>query len=146
MNFFHLKTYPLEWETLDDLKNIHIGATLGYNYGESFKKARVEGKIQVQWTSNDSYNFKKLLAKRIDIFPIELNAGYAVIKKYLKPEDISRITHHPHYLKKDTYHLLFSKKIKKNKKMIKLFNKGLRRLRDSGNLQKILNIPNPVKD
>ena len=140
MNFFHLKSYPFEWKTYDDLKGIRIGATLGYNYGEEFKNAEKSGKINVDWSSGDEINFKKIVGKRIDIFPVELIAGYSFVEKYLKPDDISLITHHPKHLKKDTYHLLFSKEIERNRQMIKLFNRGLNRLRKSGKLQEYLNM------
>ncbi len=140
MNFFHLKSYQFEWKIFDDLNDIRIGATFGYNYGEAFRNAEKAGLIRVDWASRDELNFKKLVAKRIDIFPVELAAGYAFIKKYLKPADISLITHHPKYLKKETYHLLFSKKIERNRQMIKRFNRGLNHLRESGKLQEYLNM------
>ncbi len=140
MNFFHLKTFAFDWKTMEDLKKLRIGATIGYNYGKAFNKAAESQMINVEWISEDKRNFMKLLAQRIDIFPIELGAGYAFLDKYFTPELRGSVTHHSLPLKEQTYHLLFSKKIERNTRMIELFNRGLKLLRESGKLDHYLNL------
>lgn len=138
MHFFHLKSYAFNWESLDNLKGIKIGATLGYNYGTSFHEADAAKFIDVGWVHSDKLNFIKLLSGRIDIFPVELGAGYACAQKHLGEVNTLKVTHHAKALKIDTYHLLFSRKIQHFESMREQFNSGLQKLKDSGQLTRYL--------
>ena len=133
--FFYLKSELFDWETIDDLQGIFIGGTLKYDYGMAFQEAEKTGKIKVERTPNDELNFHKLLKKRIRIFPNDLDAGYAIIRKNYTPEQAKLFAFHPRPLKSAPHHLLLSKKIERNKKLIKLFNSGLSRLRKSGKIK-----------
>lgn len=130
--FFHRKDYPFKWETYKDLKEISIGATLGYYYGEAFKKAEEDGSISVQRIASDENNFKKLLAGRIQVFPQALDVGYYLLQKNFSKQQILQITHHPKVIKDFVFYLILTKKNPINKKNIEKFNKGLKRLRKSG--------------
>jgi len=63
--FFHLKSYKFDWESINDLREIIIGGTLGYDYGEEFMEAVKVEKLKVEYVYRDEINFKKLLAGRI---------------------------------------------------------------------------------
>ncbi|MCP4161800.1 MAG: amino acid ABC transporter substrate-binding protein [Deltaproteobacteria bacterium] len=137
---FHLKSFKFQW-TIGDfktLKGVEIGATIGYNYGTSFQKEEKSGIIFVERVPSDEINFRKLLEGRIDVFPISLEVGYSILNRNFSKQEISLITHSPWGSVVDTntdnnkYYLMFSKKVKKNKKLLMLFNKGLKRLRESG--------------
>lgn len=130
--FFHLKSYPFDWKEWDDLAGIPLGATLAYNYGDNFKRLEKEGKLDVQWVPSDEMNFRKLLAGRIKVFGIERDVGYSLLQYKFKPEEAALVTHHPQSDIPAYYHLIFSRKIKKNKQILHLFNKGLRRMRATG--------------
>jgi len=130
--FFHLKSYSFDWNTIDDLKGIEIGATAEYDMGKEFQSAEKAGEIKVQRVPTDEQNFKKLLLGRIQIFPCDSEAGYAMIQKNLTPDQIELFTHHPKPVKADPHNLLLSKKVERNKRMIELFNKGLKQLKESG--------------
>ena len=132
--FFHLKTAPFNWQTIEDLKGMKIGGTIGYTYGQEFDRAVDSGKISIDWASLDLQNFKKLVAGRIDIFPQELDVGYGIIGE-LPETEAARITHHPKTIIETTHHLLFSKKIKKNRRLLHVFNTGLSDLREQGKLE-----------
>jgi len=56
--FFHLKSYPFEWSTIEDLKGIRIGGTLGYDYGESFQNAEKKKEIRVRRSNKDKLILK----------------------------------------------------------------------------------------
>ncbi|MDE1464280.1 substrate-binding periplasmic protein [Spartinivicinus poritis] len=129
--FFHLKSYNFDWKTIADLQGISIGGAIGYTYGIEFDKAAKAGTINIQWTKTDKQNFNKLLAKRIKIFPQEVEIGYGYISEF-PTEQAKLLTHHPKPLMQTTHHLIFSKKIKKNTKLVQLFNSGLKKLKDSG--------------
>lgn len=136
--FFYLKSSSFNWKTYDDLKGIYVGATIGYFYSESFDKAEKAGKILVERVHTDLINFKKLLMKRIMIFPSDLDAGYYVLQRDFKKEDVELITHHPKLIAAKQSHLILSKKIKRNERLIKLFNKGLRALKENGKYDQYL--------
>ena len=128
--FFHLKSYPFNWETFDDLQGLEVGGTLGYSY--AFDEGEWKGKFKISRVPKDEQNFAKLLRKRIQIVPVDLNVGYLILHEQFKPEEVQLITHHPKAYFSSSYHLILSKKVKRNKLLIKKFNKGLIRLRESG--------------
>lgn len=141
--FFHLKSFAFDWETVEDLKKIKIGGTLGYNYGEAFEKAEKEGEIMVERVPRDEQNLMKLLRQRIQLFPLDVYVGYAMLRKNFQPDEIKLFTNHDKPLRSDPLHLLLTKKNPRNEEMIQKFNKGLRKLRESG---KIIQYLQELKD
>ncbi len=136
--FFHLKNYAFDWNTVDDLQGTAIGATVGYDLGEAFQEAERDNVITVERVTTDEQNFQKLLLGRVQIFPCDIEVGYALIRKLFPPDQAALFTHHTKPLKAAPHHLLLSKKNERNKKMIELFNKGLQQLKDSGRYQQYL--------
>ncbi len=130
--FFHLKSHNFDWNTIDDLKGTVIGATIKYTYGKAFDHAEKLGEIRVQRVPTDEMNFGKLLVERIQIFPMNLDAGYSLIQEKFDPKEVRLITNHPKPIGTYVYHLILSKKVKRNKNLLMLFNKGLKRLKESG--------------
>jgi len=136
--FFHLKSFSFDWETMDDLKGLDIGATIGYRYGEEFENAEKEENISVLRVSRDSQNFEMMLKGRIKIFPFTLEAGYFMLSKDFSSEDAGKITHHPRILQKADYHLMFPKSSDKSQRLLELFNKGLKQLKESGRYDQMI--------
>ena len=136
--FFHLKSHPFDWKDMNSLKDVDIGATIGYLYGSTFDKAAEQGRIRVERVPSDVINFRKLLTKRIEIFPIDVNVGRFILQSKFKPQDRQLLTHHPRRISVTPLSLLFSKKGEKNKRLLGLFNEGLRRLKASGRLDQYL--------
>ena len=130
--FFHLKTYKFDWNTLDDLKGISIGATDGYTYPPKFFQAIKNQSLNVDFDSSPVLNYKKLLKGRIEIFPNNIDVGYATLASKFTQQELESVTHHPRFFTNNPTYLIFSKKIKKNIRMRDLFNKGLKRLKNSG--------------
>ncbi len=137
--FFHLKKYAFSWETLEDLKGIKVGGVLGSLYGEKFIAAEKAGFIKVYRVAKDKQLFPMLLKERLQIFPQDLNVGYELLQENVKPEEAQLVTHHPKEFRPQTpYYLILSKKIERNKRMIELFNQGLRQLRKMGKIEEML--------
>lgn len=136
--FFHLANFDFNWNTINDLKDIKIGATLEYTYSDEFHKAFNDGWLDVQWVPTDLQNFKKLFLHRIELFPLEREPGYFLLNKHFTEKEINLITYHPKPLRSGSLSLLFNKKIKKNEKMLKLFNSGLLKLKESGKFDQYL--------
>lgn len=137
--FFHLKSYAFDWKEIKDLAGIHIGGTIDYDYGKAFMQAEQANQISVERVSADDQNFKKLLAGRIDIFPVDLEVGLSILHKSFTPEEMAQITYHPLPVNVVDNCLILSKKVARNKELVTLFNAGLDELKASGRLQQIIN-------
>ncbi|MBF0287039.1 MAG: transporter substrate-binding domain-containing protein [SAR324 cluster bacterium] len=137
MVFFHLKNFPFDWESVSDLKRIRIGATRPYSYGEAFDAAAKARQIKVQWTNSDKLNFKKLLKGKIQLFPNQKNVGYYQLKQLFIPKVVQQITHHPRAITKYPLYLILSKKNPDNQYLIELFNRGLRQLQATREIEEL---------
>ncbi len=135
--FFHLKSSNFDWNTIKDLKNIDIGFTRGYDYGIDFMTALESGDISVDEASTDEANFKKLLAKRLDVFPNDPVVGFAQLRNLFTPEEVKLFTYHEKPLDISNLHLLISKKGTNSDYFLEKFNSGLKKLKDSGRLDKM---------
>ena len=132
--FFHLKSTEFDWNQIEDLKDIKIGATLGYEYGDAFQKAEKKGIIQVERAADDETSFKKLLGKRMPVFVCSITVGYTLLNKMYNKETVALFTNHPKPIKETTYHLLFSKAVPENEDRLIKFNAGLKKLKENGKI------------
>lgn len=130
--FFHLKAYPFEWKSLNDLKEMSIGGGIGYSYGADFDAALDAGKLNIQRVATDKQNFEKLLLGRIQVYPQEINVGYAALRQHFKAEDMLKITHHATALLNNQSYVLFPKKLEKSKSLLSKFNLRLNEFRKDG--------------
>lgn len=139
-HFFYHVEKPLEdWKALSDLAPFKIGATDGYTYTETFWNASQQGIIDVELANRDGLNMAKLLRRRIDLFPVEKFLGLALVKNSTNPNAASLIRYHPTPLLESTGHLLFSKAHPDTTKLLKAFNNGLIRLKESGRYDELRN-------
>lgn len=138
--FFHLKSYRFDWNSINDLRGLSIGVTAQYTYGEAFDRAWKEGKIEVQEVNNDKQKIFMLLKKRLHIFPMEMDVGYYLIQSNIPPNDVQLITHHHKPIQQTPICLVISKKIevKRSQWLLELFNRGLKRLKDTGKYEQYL--------
>lgn len=130
--FFHLKDYKFNWSAVDDLKDIPIGLTLGYSYGEEFDAANKSGILKTQEVAQDEINFKKLFGGRIKLFPMQMDIGYDLLHRKFTPEQIESLTYHPKFLNNDPVYLIITKKNQRAEHLVKLFDQGLKKLKESG--------------
>lgn len=137
--FFHLRKRAFHWETYDDLSGYTFGASLGYSYGEEFDGRAASGEITVQWVATDELNFNKIIAGRIEAFPCNVEIGYHILRTKFSPTEAERITHHPRLLTTGApLYLMVSKKAKDGERVIEMFNRGLRKLRESGKFERFV--------
>lgn len=129
--FFHHKSRPIQWETLNDLKKYHIGAVRGFKYQSEFDAMLGSGELTVELMVNDQQNIRKLLHGRIDLAPIVQNSGNWMINHNLTEDESKWITHHPKPLAHQALHLVASKQWKDSDKLISRFNKGLANIKQS---------------
>ncbi len=130
--FFYIKGSPFNWNTLEDLQGMPIGGTIGYFYKEMFEPLEKSEKLEVHWVPKDEHNLKKLIKNRIKIFPSNIDVAFDLLQNHFTPKEIQSFTYHPKPLRESSAYLILSKKVKRNLRMLKLFNKGLKRLKASG--------------
>lgn len=92
--------------------------------------------IEVEEVFKDELNLRKLLAGRIDLFPLEREVGYHLLKTKFSSKEMAKVTYHPKPLGIDGYYLILSKNDKRNKKMMEIFDKGMNELKAKGRLKK----------
>ena len=136
--FFHLKRYPFEWKSLDELYGMQIGGIIKFSYGEAFDYAAETDKFKIHRVSTDEQAFGMLLKEYITIFPQEINVGYYNIRKLFGPKGAAQITHHPKRLLRESSYLLFPKNLERSQQLTQVFNKGLKRFKKSGKYSKYL--------
>jgi polar amino acid transport system substrate-binding protein len=130
---FHLKETNFNWSSNSDLEKYVIGGTLGYRYSiEDWPGNKIER------VPTDTQNFAKLLAGRIQLFPSDMYAGYALLNQEMSVHDRNKITHHPKPYDRTPYSVIFSKKRPENRDFLKQFNDGLANLKTSGRYNAIL--------
>ncbi|MGI9316240.1 MAG: substrate-binding periplasmic protein [bacterium] len=131
--FFHLKQNPLfDWQTLDDLKGIRIGATRAYTYTPDFWDAQKSGRLNIQIANSDEVNLDKLINGRIDMFPAERVLGQQLLNQIYGPEIAETVTYHAKPLIAPTGHLLVSRQLEDGEELVSKFNNGLNKLKQNG--------------
>ena len=81
--------------------------------------------------------FRMLLAGRIDVIPFAKDVGYYHIRTQLSKDEQKRIIDSPTIFEPQEYFLILSKKRKKNRQFLNLFNKGIERLYTSGKFDQL---------
>ena len=133
--FFHLRESRFSWQTLDDLQGLKIGGDLEYSYGSVFDELLKLGTLRMDRVSTVKQNFNKLLLGRLDIYPQEVNVGYANLKHLLSPEQVNHITHHPKQFLDTLSYVLFPKKRERSKLLLTRFNQRLKQFKKDGRYQ-----------
>jgi len=136
--FFHRQDQPLEWQSLDDLAGKVIGVTTEYVYSDAFAGLKQKKLATFSEAPSDEANLKKLLAKRIDIFPMERRVGQALLAANFTPEERAQITIHPKPISAFFTYLLLSKAVPQNRQRLEAFNHGFSRLKASGRYAEIM--------
>ncbi|MCG8617634.1 MAG: transporter substrate-binding domain-containing protein [Desulfobacterales bacterium] len=126
--FFHLKSRPFDWETLEDLLTVRIGVVRGFKYEDRFDRALQEGLITAQAVATQEMNFRKLLKGRIDVFPVVKDSGHATIATSFSQEEADRFTQHPKPLARHKLYLILTRHLPENERILADFNRGLARV------------------
>jgi polar amino acid transport system substrate-binding protein len=136
--FFYRKDRPFVWNTLDDLQGKVIGTTVSYVYSNVFREGIREGKLNIVEVSSDEANFRKLLAGRIDLFPMERNVGLALLKSRFTKEERDQITLDTKKLVTFEPRLLLTKTNPQNKQIMEMFDQKYESLRTSSGYMEIM--------
>lgn len=136
--WFHMKKNAFEWQSFDDLKGMTIGARQGFTYTTEFYDAIDSDVISVSMLSNNKQNLDMLFHERIDVFIEQIDIGYFGISRHYYGKSAELFTHHPKPIFSKQNHMLLSREHKESPYYLAKFNKGLKRLRASGELQQYI--------
>lgn len=137
--FFHRKDTPFDWEGHDDLRGLKIGMSLGYSHGEKFDKMVENGELDVSVAHTDWMNLNKLLSRRVDVFPVNVEIGYYLLRTGFAPGQADLVTHHPRLLiENKPLYLIVPRGLKRSSAILKVFNSGLMKLHDSGAFERLV--------
>lgn len=134
---FHLKSKDLKWEKIEDLRGLTIGGTLHTVY-PLLEKAASAGILHIERAGNYDNLYRRLLKNRIDAIPQVSQVGKYYLRTTFSPEQRQRITYSKTVLQERKYHLILSKKLEINRKLVTLFNKGLSIIIKSGKYAEII--------
>ena len=141
--FYVSKDSDWRYKQIDSLKKVRLGVTKGYSYGneiDTYVKTNKENEKRIDIITGKNVftrSVQKLLLKRVDVI-IEneyvSNYFFKSNKKFLK--NIKRSSSAKNHQK---IYAAFSPNKVSSKEYISIFDKGIRRLRKSGELSVILN-------
>lgn len=138
MVFFQRRGQQFPWVRLVDLAPFLIGVTLGNHYSDEFARLQEAGALRVQQAASDAINIKKLVLGRIDLFPMEEEAGRFLVAQELTPVEQSKIVAQSVAFDTVPVYLVIRRSHPLAQVLIDRFDRGFRQLSDSGQLQRIL--------
>ena len=145
MVFFCRRGEEHPWSTLEDLVACRIGTTMGNFYSDEFARLQSDGRLKVDEAPADAFNLKKLAAGRIDLFPMEQEAGQTLARTVLSPQEQARITFDDHPISEVPTYVVLSRRRPRAEELAARFDDGFRALLKSGRLQAILREARQIK-
>lgn len=134
--FFHHRDQSFRWQQISDLKGLRVAVTQGYAYGAQFDEARQRQLFNVIQNSAEDRGFRLLLARRADIFPQDLAVGYHMLRTQFSAEDRQNLRHSEQSVAQNTLTVLW-RRDEQGRALQQLFDKGLQKLRERGDLQRL---------
>jgi len=132
---FHSTRLPsIEWSKIEDLRGMKVSVALGSS-APTFEAASKDGILRLLETGDIESNFKMLLRGRTDIFPLIKSVGDYYLRTQFSEEMRQQITFSPTIFTPQEYHLILSKEVPGNVELLQQFNRGLKKLKESGRYQ-----------
>lgn len=98
-----------DWEKLEDLQGLKIGVVDGYTYTPELWNLAGGEKVAIEIGPSDEANFRKLLAGRLDLFPISEITGRRLLATKFSDEERARLAVVEKPLSTSVGHLLISR-------------------------------------
>lgn len=137
MVFFQRKAHAVHWTQLSDLAGLRIGVTIGNYYSAEFDRLTRQGILHTDGVGDDLSNFRKLLAQRIDLFPIEEEVGQFLLSRHFSPREIRQLERtQPFWMA--PMHVVIWRKHPRGAELIARFNRGLLALQRSGEFDRLV--------
>lgn len=131
LGFFVRSDTPVSFNTLQELSGRKVGVTRGYRYTQEI----LSSGIVMEEAVHDLSNLRKLAARRFDLVLLEQQVGEQLIEKH--PELQGKLTWQGQIIEQIPLYIGFVPAKSGEPDWAKLFARGLRTLRDSGEYQRI---------
>jgi polar amino acid transport system substrate-binding protein len=128
------ENYP--WQTLADLSPWRIGVTYGNFYSDEFEQLVRQGKLTVDPANSDADSLHKLIGHRIDLFPMEIEAGPFLIQTTLPKAEREQLKCQDHVFFSVPIHIVVSRKMPDGAQLVERINKALDALHKSGEFER----------
>ncbi|WP_432579665.1 substrate-binding periplasmic protein [Vibrio sinus] len=131
LSIFHRSNMQLNWNNPSDFSQYRIGGQIGFDYGLS--ELEKNETLTIFRIANAEGNYHKLTNNRLDIILDFTDVGYHLINKLGLT---GQITASPKPLNTRAYSLLISKQSPRARELINAFNRGIKKMRDSAQIEK----------
>ncbi|MBM2885701.1 transporter substrate-binding domain-containing protein [Chromobacterium phragmitis] len=138
MVFFQRKERPLAWSRWSELKGARVGITVGNFYSDDFDAQVKNGTLKVDNAPDDLINLRKLIAGRIDLFPIDQEVGKYLIAHHFSPAQGAELEAQNKTFWAAPLHVVIWRKHARGPELVERFNRGLKALQDSGDFERLL--------
>jgi len=128
LGFAELKTKPVSWSVLDDLKAHRIGVVQGYVNTTDFDAMVANKSIKASSTISDVNNLKKLAAGRIDLAVVDKNVMNYLLKTDAQLKKSAGNLQFNGTLLEDKKLYICFKNTAKGKELADIYNQGLKKI------------------
>lgn len=136
--FFQRAEDRIVWHALPDLARYRIGVTLGNTYSQPFAQLQQAGVLHVETSADDLSNLRKLLARHIDLFPIDAEVGRMLLSRNFSAADQRRLVPQSTPFWTAGMHVVIWRGHPRAAELVERFNRGLKRLRASGEFGRLV--------
>ncbi|MBC3917562.1 ABC transporter substrate-binding protein [Undibacterium sp. CY18W] len=136
--FVYRNALDFKWTQLDDLRPYRIAMIQDYTYTPEIWAMANKGVLKMEKLPNDMAALRMLMLKRVDIAPMERNVTCDLLARNFTPAEAAQLSAHPKLMTESfTTHLMLPRSLVTSADRIKAFNTGLKKLRASGEYQKL---------
>lgn len=129
----HRRAVPLQWREMKDLKPYTLGFIRDYTYTPEFWDLIKSGEVKGDSTPTDLAGLRKMLLGRMDAMPMERNVACDLLGRFFKPAEAAQFAAHPRaFADSFSTHLILPPQNPRSASLLADFNRGLKRLKDSG--------------
>lgn len=137
--FVHRRSMRFDWKALSDLQPYRLAIIANYTYTPEMWQLLRQGRLQGDATPDDLLALRKLLARRVDVVPIERNVACYLLARHFSLAEVEKLHVHPRLLTDSfTTHLLLPRQQVASATLLADFNRGLQQLKASGEHARLL--------
>ena len=138
MVFFQRKEACCPWNRLEDLAPYQIGVTAGNFVSDDFSRLQAAGRLRIREAWADSSNMKNLAQGRIDLFPMEQDAGRFLADLTLSKAERGNVVSQDRTICEVPVYMVVCRSHPRAQELIDRFDLGYRELVRTGRLKTLL--------
>ncbi|HWQ08102.1 MAG TPA: transporter substrate-binding domain-containing protein [Holophaga sp.] len=138
MVFFQRKGASYPWKRLEDLEPFQIGVTAGNFVSDDFSRLKDAGRLRIKEAWSDSSNMKNLVLNRIDLFPMEQEAGWFLADATLSKGERGQVVDQDKPICEVPVYVVVRRSHPLAQELIDRFDKGYRELARTGRLKLLI--------